>query len=81
MNYDNHFIQKPDGLACLGLSPYQKIITALHHMCYWACTDISGEYVAIGESTFIASLKRFYNVIVNVIGNEYLRPPISADVQ
>ncbi|KAM7494412.1 hypothetical protein LguiB_029021 [Lonicera macranthoides] len=79
-NYDNYFVQKPDGLGCLGLSPHQKIVAALRHMCYGACADIWGEYLAIGESTSIASLKRFCNAIIIIFGSEYLRAPTSADL-
>lgn len=56
-NYNHYFIQKPDGLGRLGLTPHQTIITRLCHMCFGACADIWGEYLTICELTSITTLK------------------------
>ena len=77
-NYDNYFVQREDTTHRLGLSPHQKIIAALPYICYRACADIWGEYLAISESTAIKSLKHFSHAIVKIFGNEYLRALINA---
>ena len=34
-----------------------------------------GEYIRIGESTAIESLKRFVKAVIAIFGDTYLRPP------
>lgn len=50
-------------------------------MYHGTCANIWGEYLTIGKSTTIKSLKQFSNAIVNIFGSEYLRPSIAAEVE
>ncbi|KAK2647622.1 hypothetical protein Ddye_015111 [Dipteronia dyeriana] len=56
-NYDDYFTQKVDAVGKDGLSPVQKMITAVRMLAYGCPADILDEYVQIGESTAIESLK------------------------
>ncbi|XP_074352671.1 uncharacterized protein LOC141691817 [Apium graveolens] len=47
---------------------------------YRTATDIVDDYIRIGESTTIESLKRFVKAIVEVFGAEYLRQSNDEDV-
>ncbi|XP_042444071.1 uncharacterized protein LOC122029197 [Zingiber officinale] len=72
-NRDNYFIQRRDGLGRLGLSSLQKIIAAFRILTYGVPADATNEYIKIGESTAIESVKRFCRVVVEVFGGQYLR--------
>ncbi|XP_062119187.1 uncharacterized protein LOC133832926 [Humulus lupulus] len=47
---------------------------------YGAPTDATDEYIKIGESTTLESLKRFCRAVVEVFGTCYLRSPNADDV-
>ncbi|XP_038707215.1 uncharacterized protein LOC120002520 [Tripterygium wilfordii] len=64
----------------LGLSSLQKITAAFGMLAYGVSTDLLDEYVPIGESTVILSMKKFVKTIISVFGNEYLRSPNSDDI-
>ena len=49
-------------------------------LAYGAPTDSADEYVKIGESTTIESMKRFFRAVVEVFGERYLRSPNANDV-
>ena len=63
-----------------GLSSLQKVIAALRMLAYGTTADAIDDYVRIGESTAIESLRRFVKSIVEVFGTEYLRRPNAEDV-
>ncbi|KAK3222735.1 hypothetical protein Dsin_009760 [Dipteronia sinensis] len=77
---DNYFVQRRDSVGRLDLSALQKI-TALFRMLAYGCpADATNEYIKIGDSTTIESLKRFYRAVVEEFGGEYLRSPNATDV-
>ncbi|KAK3225453.1 hypothetical protein Dsin_005315 [Dipteronia sinensis] len=65
-NYDVYFTQKVDAVGKDGLSPLQKMIAAVRMLAYGCPADILDEYVQIGESTAIESLKRFCDAVIGV---------------
>ena len=71
--YGPYFIQKRDNSQRLGLSSLQKITTALRMIAYGVVVDFMDEYVQIGESTAIESLKKFVKAVVDLFSKEYLR--------
>ncbi|XP_042400159.1 uncharacterized protein LOC121989924 [Zingiber officinale] len=79
-NHDNYFIQRRDGLGRLGLPSLQKITAAFRILAYGVPADATDEYIKIGESTAIESVKRFCRAIVEVFGEQYLRSPNAHDV-
>ncbi|KAL0011675.1 hypothetical protein SO802_006783 [Lithocarpus litseifolius] len=56
------------------------MIAALRMLAYGVAADFTDEYVRIGESTAIESLKKFVEAIVNIYFTENLRSPNSNDI-
>ncbi|XP_023901087.1 uncharacterized protein LOC112012950 [Quercus suber] len=73
--YEPYFIQKRDNAQRLGLSSLQKITAALRMLAYGVAADFMDEYVRIGESTAIESMKKFVKAVVDIFSKEYLRSP------
>ncbi|KAK3218386.1 hypothetical protein Dsin_012356 [Dipteronia sinensis] len=77
---DNYFVQRRDGLSRLGLSALQKITSVFRTLAYGLPADATDDYIKIGESTTIESLKRFCRAVVEVFIEQYLRSPNAKDV-
>ena len=54
--------------------------TAIRMLAYGVAVDAVDDYVRIGESTTIESLKRFVRAVVAIFSNEYLRSPNNDDI-
>jgi hypothetical protein len=54
---DDYFVQRIDACGFLGLSPHQKITSALRMLCYGLCADATDEYCRTSETTAMRSLK------------------------
>nr|XP_023889926.1 uncharacterized protein LOC112001981 [Quercus suber] len=78
--YEPYFIQKRDNSQRLGLSSLQKITVALRMLAYGVAADFMDEYVRIGESTAIESMKKFVKAVVDIFSKEYLRSPNNEDI-
>jgi hypothetical protein len=77
--HDQYFVQKLNAAGVCGFSCLQKVTAALRQLAYGVPADYVDEYVRIGESTAIESLRKFVRSIVNVFGKEYLRAPNTDD--
>jgi hypothetical protein len=77
--HDEYFVQKRNAVGKLGLSSLQKVTAALRMLTYGMTADATDDYIRIGESTAIESLRRFVTAIVQVFGDEYLREPDEYD--
>ena len=75
-----YFIQTPDCTGLLGLTSLQKCVAAIHILAYGLPADAVDEYVRIGESTAIESLRNFCRAIIDAFGAYYLRAPNESDV-
>ncbi|XP_028089578.1 uncharacterized protein LOC114289929 [Camellia sinensis] len=60
--YDPYFVQKTDAVGIIGLSSLQKMTAAMRMLAYGVAVDSVDDYVRIGESTAIESLKHFVKV-------------------
>nr|XP_017243885.1 PREDICTED: uncharacterized protein LOC108215812 [Daucus carota subsp. sativus] len=80
-SHDPYFVQRCDAIGVLGLSPLQKMTAALRIIAYGLPADAIDDYVRIGESTAIESLRKFVKAIVQIFGEQYLRRPHSGDVK
>ena len=49
-------------------------------LAYGVPTDATNEYVKIGESTVIESLKKFCRTVMEIFSQQYLRRPNSTDI-
>ena len=75
----NILCKKRNAAGTLGLSSLQKITAAFRMLAYGVATDAMDDYVRIGESTAIKSLRRFVSAVVEVFGDEYSRSPNEDD--
>ncbi|KAL6535290.1 hypothetical protein OROMI_026664 [Orobanche minor] len=80
-NYDEYFTQKVDAVGRWGVSPLQKMVAALWMLAYGCAADVLDEYVQIGESTVIESLKHSCDAVINIFEEKYLRRPNERDVE
>ena len=78
--YDPYFIQSTDAIGVLGLSSLQKITAAYRILAYGTSADSVDEYIRIGESTTIESLRRFVKAVIAMFGDHYLRSPNNIDI-
>ena len=78
--YEPYFIQKRDNAQRLSLSSLQKITAALRMLAYGVAANFMDEYVWIGESTAIESMKKFVQAVVDIFSKEYLRFPNNEDI-
>jgi len=78
--HNPYFKQRIDALSILGLFCLQKVTATHIILAYGIPTDLTDEYLQIGESTAIESLRAFVKAIVEVFGDWYLRAPNEADI-
>jgi len=78
-NHDDYFVQKRNAANILGLSCLQKVTAAFRMLTNGVAANATDEYVCIGESTAIESLRKFVKAIVEVFEDEYLRSPNQND--
>jgi hypothetical protein len=55
--HDDYFVQKRNAANVLGLSCFQKVTTAMRMLTYGVPADAIDEYVHIGKSTALESLR------------------------
>ncbi|KAF8408471.1 hypothetical protein HHK36_007625 [Tetracentron sinense] len=67
---DLYFILKRNAAGTLGLSSLQKVTAAMRMLTYGVATDAVNDYVRIGESTSIESLRKFVRAVVEVFAQE-----------
>ena len=77
--HDNYFVQKRNAAGTLGLSCLQKVVAAFRMLAYGVAADATDDYVRIGESTALESLRRFVRAVVEIFGDEYMRMPNEKD--
>ncbi|CAL5330637.1 unnamed protein product [Camellia sinensis] len=78
--HNSYFLQKQDAAYVLGLSPLQKMTSAMRILSYGVAADAVDDYIRIGESTAIQSLQQFCNSVIEIFGEEYLRSPTPTDI-
>lgn len=74
-HHDNYFQQRRDTSNRLGISSLQKITAVFRMLAYGVPADVAEEYIKIGESTTIESIKRFCRAIVEIFSEQYLWSP------
>ncbi|KAK4723665.1 hypothetical protein R3W88_026444 [Solanum pinnatisectum] len=79
-DHNTYFEQRIDARGRFELSTLQKITAMFRMLAYGLPADATDEYVKIGESTIIESMKRFCRATVEVFGERYLRSPTPNDV-
>ena len=77
--HDDYFQQKRNAAHQQGLSCFQKVTAVFCMLTYGVPADATDEYVRIGESTTLESLRKFVKVVIEIFGEEYLRSPNEND--
>ncbi|XP_042410072.1 uncharacterized protein LOC121999455 [Zingiber officinale] len=78
--HEPYFVQRRNAAGTLGLSSLQKVTATLRILAYGVGADLLDEYVRIGETTTIKSMKLFVKAVISIFGGEYLRSPNSKDI-
>ena len=78
--HDSYFQHRIDAIGRCGLSTLQKVTAVFRMLAYGLPADATDEYVKIGESTAIESMKRFCRAIVEIFAEQYLRSPTASDI-
>lgn len=78
---NRYFEQKWDAVGNLGFSSRHKCTAAIRQLAYGTTPNLFDDYLQMGESTAIESLKNFCHTVVEVFGPEYLRKPTEADLE
>ncbi|KAF8404779.1 hypothetical protein HHK36_009668 [Tetracentron sinense] len=78
--HDPYFVLKRNAARVIGLSSLQKVTAAMRMLAYGVAADAVDDYVRIGESTSIKSLRRFVGAVVEVFDDENLRSPNNNDI-
>ncbi|KAL6613823.1 hypothetical protein ACP70R_036093 [Stipagrostis hirtigluma subsp. patula] len=78
---DSYFKQKRNCAGQLGFSAIHKCTVAIKMLAYGSIADALDDHLEMGESTVLETLKRFVRTIVNVFGEEWIRPPSEIELQ
>ena len=70
-----------EALGRLGFSSYQKCTTDIRMLAYGIPGDLVDEYVRMSETTYLMSMHKFCQSVIEVFGPEYLRRPTAADTE
>ncbi|GJT11890.1 probable LRR receptor-like serine/threonine-protein kinase [Tanacetum coccineum] len=65
----------------VGISSLMKCTSAIRQMAYGAVLDSLDEYLQMGATTALDSLRIFCKVIMNLYGEEFLRKPTYTDME
>ncbi|XP_076954228.1 uncharacterized protein LOC143628555 [Bidens hawaiensis] len=75
-----YFTQRYDATGRKGLSPIQKVTSALRQLAYGTAADQCDEYIRLGESTALQCLHKFCRSVVEIYASKYLRRPNQDDI-
>uniref|UniRef100_A0A0D3DBE3 DDE Tnp4 domain-containing protein n=1 Tax=Brassica oleracea var. oleracea TaxID=109376 RepID=A0A0D3DBE3_BRAOL len=78
--YNDILFQRRDTIGRLGLSSIQKVTVVFRMLAYGLPAYVVDEYIKIGESRTIESMKNFCRAIVEIFSAQYLRSPTPDDV-
>ncbi|GJZ09578.1 ALP1-like protein isoform X1 [Tanacetum coccineum] len=76
-----YFQEGCDAVGKAGISALVKCTSAIRQLAYAAVPDSLDEYLQIGEKTSRDCLMHFYNGVIELYDEEYLRRPTQTDVE
>ncbi|XP_062534143.1 uncharacterized protein LOC134203287 [Armigeres subalbatus] len=80
-NKNDYFKLRSNAAGTPGLTGLQKCVAAVRMLAYGIAADAVDEYVRIGASTAMESLRNFCTTVVEVYGDIYLRVPNNEDIR
>ncbi|CAL1411095.1 unnamed protein product [Linum trigynum] len=81
VRYDPSFERRSDAVGHSGLSPEQKLTSALRMLAYGSPADQLDDYMRMGRSTVLEVFRKFCRAIVGMYSSTYLRAPTRADLR
>ncbi|KAL6647174.1 hypothetical protein ACP70R_014611 [Stipagrostis hirtigluma subsp. patula] len=78
---NDFFKQRRDCAGVLGFSTRQKCTVALRMLAYGGPADFLDEGLRMGESTILKTVMEFATTIIEVFGDEFLRPPSESELE
>ncbi|XP_047938227.1 uncharacterized protein LOC125185687 [Salvia hispanica] len=75
------FTLRSDATGRPGLSTYQKCTAAIRQLAYAGLADMFDEYLQMGETTALKTLRQFCKGIKELFKGEYLRKPTAEECQ
>ena len=75
------FTLRSDATGRPGLSTYQKCTAAIRQLAYAGPADMFDEYLQMGETTALKTLRQFCKGIKELFKGEYLRKPTAEECQ
>jgi len=79
--HDDYFRQRPNAAGLLGATALQKVVGSIRMLAYDLPADSMDEVVRIAKGTMIEAFKHFVRAVVDVYGDQYLRPPNDDDTR
>jgi hypothetical protein len=79
-DHDDYLVQKINTANKLRLSCLRKVTAVFRMLCNKVAADTTDEYICIGESRTIESMRRLVIVVVEIFKVEYLRSPNENDI-
>ncbi|KAL5739311.1 hypothetical protein ACOSQ2_028491 [Xanthoceras sorbifolium] len=78
--HDVYFTQRNSALGHQGLSRLQKMTAAIRLLSYSYSVDCCDEYLQIGETTVVKSMKHFCDIVIALYKSQYMQAPNTEDV-
>ena len=75
-----YFRKKHDCVGVEGFTPVHKCTVSIKMLANGGLADCLDDHLKMGESTVLETLKKFVETIIEVFGDEWLRPPTHEDV-
>ena len=76
-----YFRKKHDCVGVEGFTPVHKCTVSIKMLANGGLADCLDDHLKMGESTVLETLKKFVETIIEVFGDEWLRPPTHEEVQ
>jgi hypothetical protein len=80
-NWSPYFTQRVDAIGRQGISPLQQCTAAIRMLAYGTSANQLDEVLKIAASTCLDILGKFTEGIIEIFGDEYLRPPKSGELE
>jgi hypothetical protein len=74
-----YFVQKRNAAGKLGHSCFKKVAASIRMLASGCAADLVDDWLYIGESTAIKSMRLFVKSVVEIFGDRYLRAPNEED--
>ena len=78
---NSYFAQNNNCVGQAGFTPTHKCAVAINMLAYGGPADALDDHLKMGESTVLLTLKKFVQTIIQVYGQEWLRPPTAEEMK